>query len=124
MPSFIGNCDGATRSGRFQDSIQGAQAVMFQCPSCGAGKSVAKKTAAGSSAAHTTSKSASRIRSARRPRPPEYDDNPRWEMTGSSLDDLTLMPSVNCDVPWKDDAGVEHPSSCKFHGWVKNGDVA
>jgi hypothetical protein len=38
-------------------------------------------------------------------------------MTGDSLDDLTLSPSVNLDTP---DSG---PNSCKWHGHVTKGEA-
>ena len=37
----------------------------------------------------------------------------RWTITGTSLDDLTLDPSINLS-----------PLGCCWHGWVKNGDAA
>lgn len=42
-----------------------------------------------------------------------------WKKTGTSIADITIHPSINCDVPGKDGT----PSSCKFHGWVQNGMV-
>lgn len=36
---------------------------------------------------------------------------PKWETTGSSLDDLSLNPSVDVGTP-----------SC-WHGWIQNGEV-
>lgn len=38
-----------------------------------------------------------------------------WQKSGNTVDDITITPSINCDV------GPE--SSCKFHGWVTNGVV-
>lgn len=47
--------------------------------------------------------------------------HPRWELvSGDGLHDLTLAPSINCDIPNKDGT----PSSCKFHGHVKHGEAA
>ena len=40
------------------------------------------------------------------------------------VESFSLSPSINCDVPFKDADGVEHPSLCKFHGWVTNGMVS
>lgn len=116
------------------DSVNGAQGVMFQCPSCGAGKDVVddperpgRRYVAG---AHYIQVLFSNPVGTD-PAPADAGvtggdgtSHPRWTMGGNSLDDLTLSPSINCDIPWKDDQGVEHPSSCKFHGWVKNGDAA
>lgn len=43
-----------------------------------------------------------------------------WEKTGgSTIADISIAPSINRDVPKKDGS----PSSCRFHGWVKNGIV-
>ena len=36
------------------------------------------------------------------------------KVSGSSIADITINPSINCDV---DNSG------CKFHGWVKEGKV-
>ena len=36
----------------------------------------------------------------------------RWFMSGTSLDDLSLHPSVNLTG-----------AGCKWHGWVKNGEA-
>lgn len=38
-----------------------------------------------------------------------------WSKAGETVDDITITPSINCDV------GPD--SSCKFHGWVTNGVV-
>ena len=41
---------------------------------------------------------------------------PVWEhVSGSTIDDITLSPSINCDTP---------TSGCTFHGWVRNGIVS
>jgi hypothetical protein len=48
-----------------------------------------------------------------------------WQKTGSTIEDITISPSINCDVPGKDpETGEAIPSDCKFHGWVKNGKVS
>lgn len=48
--------------------------------------------------------------------PPDIPPKPgRWTITGSSLDDVTLNPSVNLNV--------RPDSACKWHGWVRNGDA-
>lgn len=45
----------------------------------------------------------------------------RWAIvSGSGLDDLTLSPSINCDIPRKNG----EPSACKFHGHIKNGEAS
>jgi hypothetical protein len=115
---FLGNVkDG---SARMQPGISGAQAVMFQCPLCSQGKE--RADGGGFKGAHYVRVCFANPQGAP-VAPQEYDDNPRWTMTGTSLDDLTLSPSINLDVPWKDAQGVEHPSSCKWHGFVTNGDA-
>jgi hypothetical protein len=48
-----------------------------------------------------------------------YPSGVIWQRTGSTLDDLTFSPSINCDVVYPDG----HLSECKFHGWVRNGGV-
>lgn len=42
-----------------------------------------------------------------------------WQAIGTSLDDITLSPSVDC-THTKDGK----PSGCGFHGWVRVGAVA
>lgn len=120
--------NGGSRLSR-QDSVEGMQGVMFQCPSCGAGLE------RGEEDGRRFIRGAHYIRAffanpQGAPVAPHDADlrtdgnpNPRWTMSGTSIDDLTLTPSINCDIPWKDKDGVEHPSGCKFHGFVTNGDV-
>lgn len=48
----------------------------------------------------------------------------RWAASGSGLDDLTLTPSINLDIPWVDERGVTHPASCRWHGFVTKGVAA
>lgn len=106
------------------------QGVQFQCPSCGAGlergEEEGRRFLRG---AHYILVLFSNPRGVE-PAPPDAflrgdgSPNPQWSMTGTSLDDLSTTPSINCDIPWKDKDGVEHPSSCKFHGYITNGDVA
>jgi hypothetical protein len=126
-------CD-ATKGGRQRSdalSIDGMQGVTFQCPSCGAGcergEEDGRRFLRG---AHYILVMFSNPRGVEAAPPDAHlrndgTPNPQWKIeSGSSLDDLTLSPSINCDVPWKDADGVEHPSSCKFHGFIKNGDAA
>lgn len=114
-----------------QSSIDGTQGVMFQCPSCGAGlergEEGGRRFIRGAHYIRTFFANPRDVEVA----PADADlrsdgtPNPRWEIvSGSTLDDLTLSPSINCDIPWKDKDGVEHPSTCKFHGYVKNGEVS
>lgn len=116
---FFGGVDPAARSSRLQgDRIDGAQGVMFQCPKCSEGKP-SGDGGVGFAGAHYVRVCFANPRNA--PVAPEaYDDNPRWQMSGTSLDDLTLSPSINLDVPG-DDGTV---SGCRWHGWVKNGEAA
>ncbi len=59
--------------------------------------------------------------------PSLYRGGAVWKKSGSTLDDITIEPSINCDVPHQghDEDGKPkvYPSLCKFHGWVKNGQV-
>lgn len=36
-----------------------------------------------------------------------------WKKSGSSIDDLTITPSINCAIG----------DGCTFHGWVRDGQV-
>jgi hypothetical protein len=116
---FFGRVDGDKRSSFMQgDRIDGAQGVMFQCPECAKGKP-RSEDGEGFAGAHYIKVCFSNPRGA--PVAPEsYDDNPRWEMAGNSLDDLTLSPSINLDVPGNDGT----IQGCRWHGWVRNGDAA
>lgn len=115
---FFGKVDPVARSSRRQgDRIDGAQGVMFQCPKCSEGKPIGAG-GRGFGGAHYIRVCFSNPRNAP-VAPREYDENPRWEMSGTSLDNLTLFPSVNLDVP--DENGEVH--GCRWHGWVKNGDA-
>lgn len=97
------------------DSIAGMQGVLFQCPSCGVGKP------------HGCNGERSYIEgdhyilvlfanpSGVAPAPAECEPLPRWTIvSGASLDDLTLSPSVDCT----------RGGGCSFHGFVTNGDAA
>jgi hypothetical protein len=90
-----------------QESIEGAQGVMFVCPLC---------------------KNHSVLCWFKNPRnapavPKEMEPGPgRWTAFGSGIEDLTLNPSVNLDVyPTVPDAGQK---PCRWHGWVRNGEAA
>jgi predicted RNA-binding Zn-ribbon protein involved in translation (DUF1610 family) len=130
---------GATKTGSSLsdgNTVEGMQGVMFQCPSCGAGKEIVvdhERETGGRPRRFIAGAHYIRVFFAN-PRgvdvaPPDADlrndgtPNPRWTMSGTSLDDLTLTPSINCDIPWTDKDGVAHPSSCKYHGFVTNGEV-
>lgn len=48
-------------------------------------------------------------------KPSIVDSGAVWKkVSGTTIDDLTLSPSINCDV---------EKSDCKFHGWIKDGHV-
>lgn len=102
------------------DKVDGAQGIMFQCPGCAQGKEVGeedgRRFVRGAHYIKVYFSNPMGVAIA----PPDADDNPRWEMEGTSLDDLTLSPSINCDIPQEDGT----PSVCKFHGHVKNGEAA
>jgi hypothetical protein len=74
-----------------------AEALFFVCPSCPSGHGIIVQWQGRSI----------------------YPSGVLWQRTGATLDDLTLAPSINCDVPLPDGT----PSSCKFHGWVRGGHV-
>jgi hypothetical protein len=82
--------------GDFQElpSMAGANGVMFDCPKCGAHSVLCwdRTVAAGIA-----------------PGPG------RWEMSGTSLHDLTLSPSVDLS---------RSGGACDWHGWVIDGDAA
>lgn len=99
---------------RRQDGIVGAQGVMFQCPKCAVGcergEEDGRRFVRG---AHyvlcwfRNPQGATAI-------PAEwYPKIARWEMSGTSLADLTLKPSILCSPP-----------GCEWHGFITNGDVA
>ncbi len=83
-----------TGDGNFDEvaAMADANGVMFDCPKCGR---------------HSVLVWDQTIPTGIEPGPG------RWIMTGSSLDDLTLSPSVNLPK-------IE----CAWHGWIKNGDAA
>lgn len=121
--AFIGQ---ATENGyRRQDSINGAQGVMFQCPSCAEGKERGEEDGRRFvRGAHYIRVCFSNPRGAAVAPDGIAGGKDRWKiLSGSSLDDLTLSPSINCDIPWRDEKGVEHPSVCRFHGYVRNGEA-
>lgn len=47
------------------------------------------------------------------PAGPEHEPRPRWTREGTTLDDLTVSPSINVDA---------HGTKC-WHGWIRNGEV-
>lgn len=111
--SFI---SGAKQDGSFHHghpTLDGAQGIFFWCP-CGYGKPeypidggrphgviVAFRNPVGAQAPPPNFGPSSR----------NGQDHPRWTMSGSSLADLTLAPSVDVGDP-----------SC-WHGFIKGGEV-
>lgn len=90
-----------------QDSIDGAQGIIFDCPLCHR---------------HSVLCWFSNPRNALTV-PDDMNPGPgRWAISGNGIDDLTLNPSVNldCHTP---EHNARYPSSCKWHGWVQNGEA-
>ncbi|HEY1772412.1 MAG TPA: DUF6527 family protein [Gammaproteobacteria bacterium] len=51
--------------------------------------------------------------------PAEAEPSPRWTVSGTSFDDISLDPSIDCT---KDKQGnVAHPE--EWHGYLKNGEI-
>lgn len=100
-----------------QDELRGAQGVLFQCPKCAIGKERGEEDGRRFvRGAHYIAVCFSNPIGAP-VAPQEFDHNPRWTMSGTSIDDLTLSPSINLDVP-------ENAGGCGWHGFVTNGDAA
>ena len=72
--------------------------LLFQCPCCASGHMIAVPWMP----------------------PAIHTSGCIWKKTGSTIEDITIEPSINCDVPDPDGT----PSDCKFHGWVKSGKVS
>jgi hypothetical protein len=112
---FIG---GITSSGFHRlPSIEGAQAVFLYGP-CGYGQNDGTH---GLIVPFANPRNGPAV-------PSDFVPKDRWQMSGSSLEDLTLSPSVNCAI------GPPHPEfnlaagECKpgrpcWHGWIQNGEV-
>jgi hypothetical protein len=110
---FVGGFT-APHSYRRLDSMEGAQGLLFQCPQCAQGKERAED--GGFVGAHyvliwfRSPRGSVEVPESAQPAPA------RWTVSGDSLDNLTLDPSVN--LVKKD------PSECGWHGWVKKGEAA
>ncbi len=80
------------------ETADGAQGVMFRCPlpSCGHMVLVWFSNPLNAAPAH-----------------PELTPLPRWERTGTTIEDLTISPSIH----------LVTPGGCGWHGWVKDGDA-
>lgn len=119
---------------RDEITLVGAQGITFQCPACARGLAVVDdperpghRFVVGAHSISVLFANPQGVEPA--PADAGIKDStgkyPRWSIvSGTSLDDLTLSPSIDCSKPWKDEKGVEHPSGCSFHGYIKNGDAA
>jgi len=107
-------CGDATERGfRRRDEIAGAQGIMFQCPKCAEGKERGEEGGRRFvRGAHYILCWFSNPREAPTIPAEWYKGIARWEMTGTSLDDVTLRPSILVQGP-----------GCGFHGFITNGDV-
>jgi len=74
-----------------------ADQIWFECPACDTGHY---------------------IRIAIEPSGKIRDGEPVWKHSGTTFEDLTITPSINC-VP----KGKKYPKSCAFHGWIREGIV-
>lgn len=110
---------------RREGDITGAQGVMFQCPVCGFDKPQGVSTPGRHfiEGAHYIRVWFANPPSALVAGPDVDPATPaRWTVaSGTTLDSLTLVPSINCDIP---DRRTGEPSTCKFHGYVTQGNVA
>lgn len=96
--------DGTTQWGGFDvdtyspvESIADADLVKFLCPKCFAANGGKKGT-------HQVY-----AEFAGRNCPPEMNNGVRWQFSGTSIDDLTITPSILCI------------GGCAWHGFVENG---
>jgi hypothetical protein len=85
------------RAGRevhvYVDSLDTAQGVRFTCPGCDGHQILVWFKDRGV--------------------PDTAEPRPRWSVTGTSLADLTLSPSINLDVPGA--------TGCRWHGFITAG---
>lgn len=114
--TFVAKYDAAADSFVEQPEIEGAQGVMFICPKC-QGHCVLcwfRNPRNAPPVPDTADPGAAK------------DGKPasRWIAAGSSLDDLSLEPSVNLDTEQAREALKQNPNVCLWHGWVKNGEAA
>lgn len=97
-PEWVADYDPADGSHwrRADLTITTAQGVLFECPLCGHHSILAWFRGRGV--------------------PDDAEPGPgRWTPSGTGFSDLTLDPSINLHV--------KPDSACKWHGWVRNGDV-
>jgi len=93
---------------RFVATIEEASGVIFQCPKCGKdaerGEEDGRRYVVG--AHYVVCWFAGKV-------PKDITPGPgRWTVSGSSLENLTLSPSV-----------FLNGEGCGWHGWVQNGDA-
>lgn len=119
---FIGRQVGRTYW-RLGDAIDGAQGVRFQCPKCAigceAGEEDGRRFVRGAHYVQIWFANPRNAPVADHEADPGSESHHRWTVAGNSIDDLTLSPSVNLDIP--NLIAVDH---CRWHGWVKNGEAA
>lgn len=118
---FVGKYDPATRSHTRQDSLDGAQGVMFQCPKCasepGCGPGTGEPDGKGCRGVHyvlcwfANPRNAPRVPDDAEPKPG------RWYVATEStgLDDLTFTGPGACSVLLM--------GGCNWHGFIRNGDA-
>lgn len=113
--------DAGEKSYRISDShsVDGMQGVLFQCPSCGIGRPHGcegeRHYIVGDHyilVFFSNPKNATPAPESARRRN-DGTPNPLWTMSGSTLDDLTLSPSIDCT----------RGGGCTFHGFVSSGNV-
>lgn len=120
--TFIGGIREDGGAFRRIDSIEGAQAVFLYSP-CGYGLTDGTH---GVIVPFANPRNASAV-------PAAFKPTPRWEMSGASLDDLTLTPSIDCTVENPEHAEANRaaglqPGECRpgrrcWHGFITNGEV-
>lgn len=118
--TFVGRWNGSGYH-RFGPTVEpGVQGILFQCPLCAVGKERGEEDGVGYAmgAHYILIWFANPVDAP--VAPPEADTKPhhRWTFTGWRIDDVTLSPSVNLDVP--NENGVV--TGCRWHGWVRDGD--
>lgn len=119
---FIGDITETSTFRRLGGHIQGAQGVFFYGP-CGYGREDGTHAIV---VAFANPRNAAAV-------PPGFKPLPRWTITGSSLDDLTLTTSIDCTVEKPEDvaahraaglnAGECAPGRMCWHGFITNGEV-
>jgi hypothetical protein len=123
---FIGNARAGSFT-RFEGPVvvDGVQDVLFQCPKCAAGLDVFEEDGRrGVAGAHYIAIwFANPVNAPVAPVEADAAPHHRWTFSGTSVDDLTLVPSVNLDVHAVGDGSI-HMDTCRWHGWVKSGDAA